>query len=331
MNLAQDKIVLLFYKDFERDRFFKNDRYLKRLIRPLYQKFSRGPKVSGFFVWYQLLITALREAGYDVRCNDYRLARRHPEYPVGLVGYPHLLEGWDLPNPAVVGPGFFDHPCQAPELMHDPRFRSYIVTCEWMQALFEPVYKAACVQWHAGMDLNLWPDSAGLPKTLDFLIYDKVRWDRDTYEPGLIDPVRAALDARGLSHETIRYGAYDHALYREKLKSTRALLFLCEHETQGMAYQEAMAADVPVLAWDNGFWLDPNRTRYTKNAVPASSVPYFAPECGERFRDIAAFPDALERFLTRLPGYTPRAYVARELSLEGSARQYLEYYAQAGA
>ena len=97
-----------------------------------------------------------------------------------------------------------------------------------------------------------------------------------------------------------------------------------------MAYQEAMAAGVPVLAWDNGFWLDPHRTEFTQSCVPASSVPYFAPECGERFRDMEAFPEALERFLARLPGYTPRAYVARELSLAGSARQYLEYYAQAG-
>lgn len=331
MNLAQDKTVLLFYKDFERDRFVKGDRHLKRLVRPLYNRFSRGPKVSGFLVWYQLLVTALRGAGCDVRCNDYRLARRHPDYPVGLVGYPHLLDGWDLPNPAVVGPGFFDHPSLAPALMRDPRFRLYLVTCDWMKALFEPAYGPACVEWHAGIDLSQWPDRAGQPKSLDFLIYDKVRWNRDEYEPGLIGPIRAALDARGLRHETIRYGAYDHAVYREKLGSARALLFLCEHETQGMAYQEAMAANVPVLAWDNGFWLDPRRLGFTPDAVPATSVPYFGPDCGERFRDADAFPAALDCFLTRLPRYAPRAYVARELSLEGSARQYLAYYAQASA
>ena len=37
------------------------------------------------------------------------------------------------------------------------------------------------------------------------------------------------------------------------------MIFLVEHETQGIAYQEAMACDVPILAWDQGNWLDPKR------------------------------------------------------------------------
>ena len=35
--------------------------------------------------------------------------------------------------------------------------------------------------------------------------------------------------------------------YRALLRRSKSMLFLCESETQGMAYQEALASNVPVL------------------------------------------------------------------------------------
>ena len=36
------------------------------------------------------------------------------------------------------------------------------------------------------------------------------------------------------------------------------MIFLCEHETQGIAYQQALSRNVPILAWDRGGdWQDP--------------------------------------------------------------------------
>jgi hypothetical protein len=327
--MLSEKTILLFYKDFECDRFFRNDRYIKRLVRPLFRRFGKGPKVTGFYVWYQLLIEALRVQGYDVRCNDYRAARANPNHPIGILGYPHVLDGWDLPNPAVLGPGLYDHPALAPDLMQDTRFRFFILTCEWMMQMFKPAYGAACFSWHGGIEISKWPDTRLLPKTNDVLIYDKIRWNRDRYEPELLLPIQDALRRKGLRFETIRYGAYDHLLYRKMLSESRALLFLCEHETQGMAYQEAMAANVPVLAWDNGYWLDPRRPEFETDLVPATSVPYFSAECGERFRSFEDFPEILEQFWAKLPEYAPRRYVERELSQEYSADKYIQVYTMA--
>jgi glycosyltransferase involved in cell wall biosynthesis len=107
------------------------------------------------------------------------------------------------------------------------------------------------------------------------------------------------------------------------------MVFLCEHETQGLAYQEALACNVPVLAWDQGYWLDPVRERYSREPVRASSVPYFSDACGERFVDADAFPEALDRFLSHLSTYEPRRYVREHLSLAESARRYLEVYTAA--
>ena len=326
MNLEQDKVVLLFYKDFESDSFIRYDRYLKRMIRPIYYLFKKGQKVSGFHMWYQLLVKALRQEGYHVYQNDYAKARENPDYPVGIIGYPHILDDWSLLNPALLGPALFDHPQLAPNLMQDPRNKAYIVTCPWVKDLFEPYYPNACVLWHAGIDMSIWPDTKKHPKSIDLLIYDKIRWNREHFESALLNSIIEFLESQNLNHAVIRYKFYDHAHYQEMLSKSKAMIFLCEHETQGMAYQEALASNVPVLAWDNGFWLDPNRFQYESEPVVASSTPYFSPECGEKFKDMAEFPSAFDEFWSNLDKYQPRQYVGRELSLKGSAELYMKYY-----
>jgi len=329
LDLERDKTVLLFFADVERDTFVKNDRHLRRLLRRYYHAFKQGQRVSGFGVAFMLLKRALESQGYRVVVNDRALARRMPHYPVGIAGYPQILEGWDLPNPAVLGPGLLDHPNLAPRLMDDPRFKSYIVPSEWMRAVFEKSYPGRCVLWYAGIDAGAWPDLSAGPKDVDVLVYEKVLWDRAQKEPEVVRPILDELRRRGLRIEVLRYGRYLLEDYRALLRRSRSMLFLCEHETQGLAYQEAMASNVPVLAWDQGYWLDPQRLRYETEPVPASSVPYFGPECGETFRGVQDFPAVLDRFLSRLPSYTPRQFVANHLSLESSARRYWEAYVDA--
>jgi hypothetical protein len=97
-DLARQKLVLLFYKEFEADKFVKYDRYLKRAVRPLYNLLHHRQKKTGFAVSFELLRRGLDRSGYQVRVNDLALARKLPKYPVGLVGFPVLLDGWNLPN-----------------------------------------------------------------------------------------------------------------------------------------------------------------------------------------------------------------------------------------
>jgi hypothetical protein len=324
------RTVLLFFEDVERDRYVRGDRHLRRVARRAYHAVTSGQRVSGFEIAFQLLVTALERAGCRVVINNHRLARRHPEQPVGICGYPHVLGRWTLPNPAVIGPGLFDHPSQAPHLMDDPRFRTYLVPCEWMRDMFAPTYGEGARVWFAGMDLDRTPDYRDRPKDVDLLVYDKIRWNRDTLVPSVLEPVLAEAARRGLRVERLPYGGYQPADYHALLARSRGMLFVCEHETQGLAYQEAMTANVPILAWDPELWLDPNRASYTPEPVVASSVPYFSPACGERFRDAAAFPEALTRFLAGLPTYEPRRYVRDHLSLERSAAVYLDAYRAAG-
>lgn len=330
LNFARDRVVLLHYEDFERDLFLSGDRLLRRGVRKLYHAVTEGTTVSGFEVAYRMLRKALELAGYTV-LDSRVLASRNPRYPVGVCGYTHALQTWTLPNPIFLGPGMFDHPAQAPRLFDDPRLFSYLVPCPWMQTLFEAEYARPCPIWFGGLDTVAWPDLSASPKNLDFVIYDKIRWNREQWVPALAEPVEAALRLRGLTFETIRYGAYDIASYRQLLRRARGMIFLCEHETQGFAYQEAMSSNVPILAWDQGWWLDPVNMPAGAAPVAASSVPYFSAECGETFAGADDFPSVLERFMAKRAIYSPRRYVETTLSFAESARRYIEVYGAAAS
>lgn len=322
LDPSRDRVALLFFGDVERDTWIHGDRAARRLARQVRHALTHRHRISGFTVAFQALCRALSRAGFRVVVDDYALARANPHFPVGVAGYPHILDDWTLPNPLVLGPGLFDHPAQALHLLNDPRVRAYLTPEGWMRDLFGGPLGDLCLPWHAGVDLEAWASCRAAPKDVDALVYVKFLWDREGGRRTLLAPILAELARRGLRVQVIRYGDYEPGQYRVLLRRSRAMVFLSDHETQGIATAEAMACDVPILAWDQGQWLDPIRLRYGDGHVPASSVPYFDPTCGERFRSAADFAPALERFLRALPDYAPRAFVARRLSLDASARLY---------
>jgi hypothetical protein len=329
--IADRKAILLFYREFEQDKFFKHDRYLKRIVRPVYNLMHHRQKKTGFAVSFDLLVRALLKFGWIVCINDRATAKRNPNYPIGLVGFPSILEDWDLPNPAILGPSLYDHPLLAPHLMEDPRFRKYLVLASWMYDMFRPVYGDACVSWYAGIDTDEWLDASDCTKDIDFLIYDKIRWNHDLLAAELLYPIHSTLKGNGFKTHIIRYKYHDHSTYKHLLKRSRAMVFLCEHETQGLAYQEALASNVPVLAWDNGYWLDPIWRRFSAVKIPASSVPFFSEECGVTFRNATDFNRALSAFMEQLDSFEPRKYVTENLTMKGSAEIYTAQYFSAFA
>jgi len=323
-----DSTILLFFQDFERDTLVRGDRYLKRMMRPLYDRISHRQKVSGFSLWYALLVRALTDSGYTVRLNDFDLARKHPNHPVGLVGYPSILSNWTLPNPAILGPGLFDHPSLAPTLMNDVRFRCYILTCDWMFDVFQNAYaRSNCAKWFAGIDtVRDWPDLSTHKKTTDVIIYDKIRWNRENLVPQLLTNITSYLSKHGITYEIVRYGKYDHMTYRSILARSKMMIFLCEHETQGMAYQEALASNLPIVAWDPGFWCDPLCEKLTLGRISTTSVPYFDDRCGAKFACASEFDSVFESVWIALSRFRPREFVRDRLSLDESARIYSSLY-----
>lgn len=323
--MTSNDTINLFFERPETDRFIKNDRHLKRLVRPYWERLRRK-RTTGFAESFRLLVLALERTGHRVRINDRDHARANPHEPVGLVGFPVLIEGWDLPNPALIGPSLYDHPQVRPHLLDTLGFQKYVVLGDWHRRLFETEYGDACVPWFAAIDPTEWPDTTDRSKKLDFLIYDKVYRDRDLQSRYLIAPIEAELRRRGLTFETLRYEHHAQDDYRAALGRAKGMIFLCEHESQGIAYQEAMMSGVPILAWNFGILMDPIWKVFHTEPVAASSVPFFSDMCGETFGHARDFASSLDRFTERRSSYEPRRYMLENMSQEKSARLYVEAY-----
>ena len=103
------------------------------------------------------------------------------------------------------------------------------------------------------------------------------------------------------------------------------MVFLCEHETQGIAYQQALSCGVPILAWDRGgYWQDPSYYPHKVTFGPVTSVPYWDERCGKTFKDITAFMDAWSSFWEDVCSqrFRPRDYILQNLTLEKCACTY---------
>ena len=329
IHTQRGPLVLLFYDGLElvarpgiAGALYSQSR---RATRYLYRHLKRAQVWTGFYAAFRLLRLSLLQSGCDVRVNDFPLALRHPSYPIGMSGYPSVFSRVLLPNPVIFGPGDYGLPDRARSVANDPRFRKLIQPSEWAVDFYRPSCGDKMMALPVGIDTDRWYDSARLKKDLDIVVYDKIRWHREREVPRVLEWVTHHLHRNGRSFEVLRYGEHHHSKFAALVRRSRALLFLCEHETQGIACQEAMASNVPVLAWDEGVLVDPMFRKFAPPYFRVTSVPYFDGRCGERFT-LPNFETAFAKFWSNLDSYSPRQYVLERLSLEKCAQAYLAAY-----
>ncbi len=316
------KPLNIFYSEPDPDRWVKFDRYPRRLIRRLVRGKTRPGGVAMVAI---NLMKGFNKLGIPYRLNDYRYIRKNPEDIACIIGKPHLLLERRWINPVVFGAGIYSHPIDYPNLLtQHPNIKRILVPGEWMRQMFEPYYADKVLAWPTGIDTDSWKP-APETKSVDFLIYDKVRWEHDRYNDTLISPIIKTLNDRNLTHLYIRYGNYTPAELKDKISKCKAVIFLCEHETQGLAYQQILATNIPILAWDRGgYWQDPNYYPDKVKYSPVSSVPYWDERCGRKFTGIEDFYQNLTGFLHDINKFKPRDYILENLTLEKCAEEYLK-------
>jgi len=322
------KLLNLFYGEPDPDRWLSGDRYPRQIIR----RIVRGkPSPGGQTRIFLNLCVGLEKLGIPYRVNDYRYIQKHPNEVACLIGKPHLLDQRKWENPILFGAAVFSHPIDDPQLFNRLPIQKILVPGEWMRKMCEPDYGDRVLGWPIGIETEKWIPTNPVNKTIDILLYDKVRWEHDRCEQELIDPIRSQLARHNLTVAEIRYGSYREEEFHQLLQKSKAMVFLCEHETQGIAYQQALSCGVPILAWDRGgFWQDPSYFPHKVKFKPVSSVPYWDDRCGLKFKDIQEFPAQLDAFLDRLSQqqFSPRDYILENLTLEKSAQQYVDILEQ---
>ena len=319
----------LFYGEPDPDRWFRHDRHVRRFLRRLVRGKQR---VGGQMRVFLNLRAGLDRIGIPHRDNDFRYVWEHPDELACVVGKPFLLDRWDWHNPILFGAAVHSHPLDAPDLLQRRDIRHILVPGPWMEAMCKPYWGDKVSSWAVGIDTDAWRPTREGSKKVDVLIYDKVHWDHARHLEMLIGPIVSHLRREGRSFETIRYGHYEEEEYRAALARCRSMVFLCEHETQGIAYQQALSAAVPLLAWDpKGPWRDPEYYPSRVDFGPVTSVPYWDDRCGSTFSDFQGFLDCWGSFWDGVGRglFDPRQYVLDNLTLEASAEAYLGFARQA--
>lgn len=317
-----NRICLYYKSEPQQDRWLKGDRYIRPLIRRLVRGKHRPGGVDKVFI---NLCKGLDKLGVSYEVN-LPFKQLQSEDLVGVLGRgKHCLKGYNKNNPIVAGIGLMTHPSQWSDLCEQYPVTQYLQHSKWANEVYKPFFGDRCKIWATGIDTDRWQPNDTSSKSIDFLIYNKIRWNYETDYAKMVSSIRQSLGSKGLSFQELRYGFYQPEEYQEALNRCRAMIFLCEHESQGIAYQECLSSNIPVLAWDNGRCLDPNRFEWGQPEIPATSVPYWDERCGVKFQDAEEFELKLSQFLDLLDSnrFTPREYILENLTLEQCAQNYL--------
>jgi glycosyltransferase involved in cell wall biosynthesis len=180
--------------------------------------------------------------------------------------------------------------------------------------------------WPVGIDID---EFNFLPKEKKYvLLYLK---QRSLDELRIVEEV---LKRKNIIYRILRYPEYKERDYKEMLSETRYAVWLGRQESQGIALQEALAANVPVLVCDVsyvGHWVASKREMGIFNKEEneyrnTTSAPYFDNSCGIKIKDLNCLSEAVDYMERNWQGFSPRDYILKNFNLEKQARELLTIY-----
>lgn len=317
------KLYLYFHKPPEKDRWFLGDRYLRSFIRRILRGNSRASGVEKVFLNLCKGLEKISQA-YTINLPFDKL---QPDDRVAILGAGlHCLDGYNKPNKIVAGIGLMTHPSEWPNLCEQYPVVKYLQHSTWANDIYKPYFGDKCEIWAVGIETDKWKPDNNVAKDIDFIIYNKLHWNLVERSIDLVDPIKKSLNDRGLKFLELKYGFYKSDAYYNLLLRSKAMIFVSEHESQGIAYQECLSTDVPVFAWDQGKLIDPNYVTFGDSDMPTSSVPFFDNRCGMKFKDFCEFDLSFDTFLSKVNQnkFSPREYILENLTLEKSAENFLK-------
>lgn len=203
----------------------------------------------------------------------------------------------------------------APEFQQLTEYGKIITPSQWVADLYTNFFNVrGTLNWPVAIYA---PEIEEKEPEIDFLIYFKNR------PRNHLMVVLNHLQERGLTFTLLEYGNYSQEQFKLALSSVRFCVIIDNTESQGIATQEMMAANKPLFVLDQPVW-DHMGQEY---AVPATSVPYWSNECGEKITRPEEIEDVFDRFYSNLDNYTPKDFVDRELSPQKTVQILLDHYA----
>ena len=141
------------------------------------------------------------------------------------------------------------------------------------------------------------------------------------------------LEHKNLRYNIIVYGKYNQDDYIKKIRTSKFMVVIDGHESQGFALQEAMSCNTPLLVVDATTMYDEMADglhstyhSYYPKQLAATSVPYWSDECGIKIQKLDQLDNALDTMLTNYTKYNPRKYVENNLSDKICMKRIMDYF-----
>ena len=123
--------------------------------------------------------------------------------------------------------------------------------------------------------------------------------------------------SKNMKYRVFEYGSYANDEYMRALKETKFVLWIGTHESQGFAFQDCLASNVPILVWDATSMFDEwnayEKFRGQKNLY-ATTATQWSSACGERIITAEELGNTVTNILTNIHKYTPRDYILSRVS-----------------
>lgn len=203
------------------------------------------------------------------------------------------------------GPNLVIAPPESDGIINDPAIDKIIFPSQWTKDFyvsFDPAFLEKIEICPAGVAL---PKGELLAERDSVIIYDK-----QSSDPGLIELVKSHLAKKQIKFVEVSYGHFNQNQYFDMLHRAKAMIYLSDSESQGLALQEAWIRDVPTLVWNRGY-MEYNNYRWDSEKI---SAPYLVPSAGDFFQDKNDFESCFFDFWQNLHSFSPSAYALSHLT-----------------
>jgi hypothetical protein len=215
----------------------------------------------------------------------------------------------------LAGPNILNDPFSHNGILAAPEVDICITPSEQVCRLHEkflPALSGRCLPWAAGVDTEFWKPQEGEARK-GVLIYSK----QNKGPTVSIDNYIAELKKRGLDVTIVSYGSYNISEFRDLLKKTQLMIGFSRDESQGIAWAEAWACDVPTLIWQN------SEQTYLGVQYNGSSAPYLCDDNGAFFSTTGDFGNLLDKWSHNKIQFQPRKWCLENMSDEFCANELL--------
>lgn len=296
-------------------------RLARRLKYALHERsYGSHPRYRGHFAVTRSLIEGLEKIGASFNYNPSHLNQLADTVAV-IAGVRTLRQAISLKRQGRIhhlfaGPNIVVFSSDYDSILAVSEVDAAITPCDWVIDVYledNPSLKGRIFSWPAGVDTDYWMPSCNAQRN-SILIFEK----QSNGLVGPVGPYANYLRSLGWAVDILSYGTYRHHQYRDFLHQCCLLVGFVTGESQGIAWAEAWAADVPTLLWRN------TSNIYRGRRYRCSTAPYLCDKTGLFFDNLEHFKEVFAYWQAHRARFTPRAWTLANMSDEVCARKLCE-------